>query len=593
MIRKLPDNIINRIAAGEVIERPFAAIKELVENSIDAGSSFIEITVRNGGKSLITVNDDGIGMDKEDLSLAVERHATSKLPSDDLVHISSLGFRGEALPSIGSVSRLKIISRKQDFEACEINVEGGIKSNISPASLNKGTKVEIRDLFYATPARLKFLKSDKAENQRIREILERLAMAYPDIRFKLTSDEKTAFDYENTSPLQRLKQIMGTDFAENSVTINAQKENVTLSGFASLPTLHSSTNQHQYFFVNGRPVNDKLIIGAIKAAYMDFIENGRHPMLCLFLNIDPDEVDVNVHPAKAEVRFRDSSSIRGLIISGIKHALAEAGHKTSHTVSDKALSSFKWDGEYKQSDTPYKHIKGLEGEEYFGRAFQQHQTSSMISELEVQPSARGYNEANTYSQENRFPLGAAKAQLHKNYIVAQNEKGIVIVDQHAAHERLVYERMKKSLMEGGIKRQALLIPEIIEMSEASAEKLLTYRDDLEIMGLSIDSFGSGAVVVNEIPAIIGQSDIKQLVKDLADDINTYGQGISLKEKLDDIIGRISCHGSVRLGRILTLEEMNALLREMEKTPHSGQCKHGRPTYIELDLKDIEKLFGRK
>jgi len=588
MIRRLPDNIINRIAAGEVVERPFAAIKELVENSIDAGATRIEVSIRNGGKSLITVNDNGIGMSKEDLFLAVERHATSKLPNDDLVYISSLGFRGEALPSIGSVSRLKIISRKND-EANEINVEGGNKSDIIPASHNQGTKVEVRDLFYATPARLKFLKSDRAESQRIREVLERLALAYPDISFKFISDAKTVFDYENTAPLHRLKQIMGAEFAENALPIKAEREDIQLTGFTSLPTLHCATNQHQFFFVNGRPVNDKLIIGAIKAAYMDFIEHSRHPMLCLFLNINPNEVDVNVHPAKAEVRFRDSASVRGLIISGIKHAITEAGHKSSNTVSDQALQSFKWNGEYNQSSNNYKNIKGLEGTEYFGRAFHQ-QTSSMLPELNATPSARSYSDNETSTN---YPLGAARAQLHKNYIISQTEKGMVIVDQHAAHERLVYEKMKKSLKEGGIKRQALLLPEVVEMSEIAVETILPYRDELETLGLSIDSFGAGAVVVNEIPALIGQADVKQLGKNLTDDITAYGQGISLKEKLDDICGNIACHGSVRSGRTLTIEEMNSLLREMEATPHSGQCNHGRPTYIELDLKDIEKLFGRK
>lgn len=591
IIRRLPENIVNQIAAGEVIERPFAAIKELVENSIDAGASRIDVFVRDGGKALITVTDNGIGMSAEDLEIAVERHATSKLPNDDLVYISSLGFRGEALPSIGAVSRLKITSRQKDSDAHEINVEGGRKSKVTPATLNYGTKIEVRDLFYATPARLKFLKTDRAENMKIREVLENLAMAYPDIQFIFSTEEKEVFNYTATAPLDRLKQIMGKEFAENALKINAEYENMKLSGFASLPTLHRNTSQYQYFFVNGRPVKDKLIIGAVKGAYMDFIESSRHPMLCLFLDISPEEIDVNVHPAKSEIRFRDSAAARGLIVSGLKHALKEAGHKSA---------TVDWSGQYKQPSSTYKYMKGMEGAEYFGRTFAKEENTASfqtIPEFNITPSAKTYSETEIYAKPNieaeTFPLGAAKAQVHKNYIISQTEKGMVIIDQHAAHERLVYEQMKKDIASNGIKRQILLLPEVVEMSEAAVEKILSRKDELEELGLAIESFGAGAVIVNEIPALLGQGDIKQLIKDIADDILSYSQDISLKEKLEEICGNIACHASVRSGRILTIDEMNHLLREMEATPHSGQCNHGRPTYVELSLNDIEKLFGRR
>jgi len=593
-IRRLPENIINQIAAGEVIERPYSAIKELVENSIDAGSSKIDVFVRDGGKALISITDDGIGMTPDELELAVERHATSKLPDDDLVHISTLGFRGEALPSIAAVSRLKIISRKEKADAHEINVEGGIKSKVSPSSQNKGTKIEVRDLFYATPARLKFLKTDRSENIKIRETLEKLAMAYPDISFSFSTEEKSVFNYPSASSLERLRQIMGKEFAENALSINAVRDEIKLSGFVSLPTLHRNTSQYQYFFVNGRPVQDKLVIGAIKAAYMDFIESGRYPMLCLFLNIDPSEIDVNVHPAKSEIRFRDSAKARGVIISAIKHALQEACHKSA---------TVNWQGEYKQPSSNYKYISGMEGNEYFSRSFIEPQPQSFninngfIPELNITPSAKTYTTEESYIKSDEsfsgYPLGAARAQIHKNYIIAQNEKGLVIIDQHAAHERLVYEQMKKDLDNGGIKRQMLLLPEVVEMTETEVETILSRKEELEELGLYIESFGAGAVIVNEVPALLGQADIKQLIKDITDDISSYSVNISLKEKLKDICGNIACHGSVRSGRILTIDEMNHLLRKMEATPHSGQCNHGRPTYIELELKDIEKLFGRR
>jgi DNA mismatch repair protein MutL len=595
-IRQLPDILINQIAAGEVIERPAAAIKELVENAIDAGASRIEIFIREGGASLMTVTDDGIGMDAKDLSLAVERHATSKLPDDDLVHIQSLGFRGEALPSIGAVSRLSITSRPRGGEeALCITVDAGRKSNPAPASLAQGTKVEVRDLFYATPARLKFLKSPRTETQNIREMIERLAMACPDVYFKLIAEEKTVLDLPTTggdlyeSRLARLRQVMGREFAENAIKIEAERDGKRLTGYAGIPTLNRGVSQYQYLFVNGRPVKDRLLIGAVRGAYADFLASDRHPMLCLFLDVPPDEVDVNVHPAKAEVRFQDSALIRGLIVGGLKHALASAGHRASTTVADQTLQSFQqpsWDGEYRQHQPAYRHIKGMAGAPYDGSYYAREELS-----LGSAPGARTYTEPVMSAPE--YPLGAACAQIHETYIVAQTKDGLVLVDQHAAHERLVYERMKSALAQGGIARQPLLLPEIVEMDESAAARLLSRKGELEELGLFIESFGPGAVAVQEVPALLGQANLQQMVKDLADDIAAFGQTMRLKEKFEEICSTMACHGSVRAGRRLTAEEMNALLRQMENTPHSGQCNHGRPTYVELKLHDIEKLFGRR
>lgn len=591
-IRRLPETLINQIAAGEVIERPAAAVKELVENAIDAGSSRIEVFIREGGASLMTVSDDGVGMTEEELNLAVERHATSKLPDDNLVHISSLGFRGEALPSIGAVSRLTLTSRPRNnkkSDAATITVDAGRKSPVTPAAHPVGTKVEIRDLFYATPARLKFLKSPRTEAQNVRDVIEHLAMAYPDIYFKLTHDDKTVLELPATGSLERLRQLMGREFSENALRIDAERDGIRLTGYAGLPTLNRGTNQYQYFFVNGRPVKDRLIIGAIRGAYMDFLAHGRHPMLCLFLSIPPDLVDVNVHPAKAEVRFQDSGLIRGMIVGSLKHALAESGHRASTTVAEQTLQSFQvpasqspaipWDGEYRQTQPSYKNLKGMAGAPYIGSYY-----------FETQPASR---EQEAIIEQTDFPLGAACAQVHETYIVAQTKDGLVLVDQHAAHERLVYERMKREMASGNIPRQPLLLPEVVELDEPSVERLLARKGELEELGLSLDSFGPGAVAVQETPALLGEVNIQQLVRDLADDIVTFGQTMTLKEKLEEVCSTMACHGSVRAGRRLNQDEMNALLRQMEKTPHSGQCNHGRPTYVELKLHDIEKLFGRK
>lgn len=615
-IRHLPETLINQIAAGEVVERPSAAVKELVENAIDAGAARIEVVLRDGGRSYIAVSDDGIGMTADELVAATDRHATSKLPDDDLVHISALGFRGEALPSIGAVSRLSLTSRAKGAEdAFCLKVEGGKKHPVAPAAHAEGTKVEVRDLFYATPARLKFLKTARAEAQSVREVLDRLAMAWPDIAFKMTHDERVSINYPAETGdmferrLNRLGRIMGADFAANALRIDAKREHCHLTGYAGLPTLNRGTSQYQHLFVNGRPVKDKLLIGAVRGAYADFLANNRYAMLCLFLEVPPDEVDVNVHPAKAEVRFRDNAAIRGLIVSSLRHALAEAGHRASTTVAAQTLGAFHtpeqqqnpaqhWDGEYRQNPAGYKNLKGMEGVPYQGTAWQQQQSSpSMLGGFGAAPAARHENypvpQAVNDAPPEEWPLGAARAQLHETYIVAQTKDGLVLVDQHAAHERLVYERMKKAMAGEGIKRQPLLLPEVVELDEPAAERLIERQDELAEMGLVVESFGAGAVAVQEVPALLGQTNIQKLIRDLADDLATYGQTVSLKEKMQDICGTMACHGSVRAGRRLTIDEMNALLRQMEETPHSGQCNHGRPTYVELKLADVEKLFGRR
>jgi len=619
-IRHLPETLINQIAAGEVIERPAAAVKELVENAIDAGASRIDVTIRDGGASLIAVTDDGMGMTADELVMAVDRHATSKLPDNDLVHIASLGFRGEALPSIGAVSRLTITSRPKSqphADAASITVDAGKKIAPVPAALSQGTKVEVRDLFYATPARLKFLKSPRTETQNVRDVLEHLAMAYPDIAFRLQSDERTLLDLPvapvlqpSEKRLERLRQIMGRDFADNALPLNAERETLAMTGFAALPTLNRGTSQYQYFFVNGRPVRDKLIVGAVRGAYNDFLAHGRHPMLCLFINIPPDQVDVNVHPAKAEVRFQDSALVRGLIVGGIKHALVAAGHRASSTVANETLQSFQspetqssttgWDGHYRQQQPGYKNLKGLAGNPYTGSAYYgaaaENLSADNLPGLEHTPSARMHMAQDMQQPATpaaQHPLGAACAQIHENYIVAQTQDGLVLVDQHAAHERLVYEKMKQALENGGIARQTLLLPEVVELDDNATERLLSRADELAEMGLIIESFGPGAIVVQEIPALLGKMNIPQMVRDLADDIVTYGATHSLKDKMEEVCSTMACHGSVRSGRRLTADEMNALLRQMEQTPHAGQCNHGRPTYVELKLHDIEKLFGRR
>jgi DNA mismatch repair protein MutL len=610
-IRRLPPETVNRIAAGEVVERPASAVKELVENALDAGALRVEVQADGGGLTRILVADDGQGLAADELPLAVERHATSKLSPDDagdydLLHISTLGFRGEALPSIGSVARLSITSRAMgQADANAIFVEGGAVGAVSPAGFPgpHGARVEIRDLFYATPARLKFMKSERSEAMAIAEELKRQAMAHEATAFSLDLDGRRTLRLpaETAGPdgrLARLSAIMGREFSDNALAIDHEREGVRLSGFAGLPTYNRGNAAHQYLFVNGRPVRDRLLQGALRAAYADFLARDRHPLAALYVELDTAYVDVNVHPAKAEVRFRDPALVRGLIIGGLRHALAGAGHRASTTVSTAALGGFR-PGGY----TPPPSAAGYSAWRQGG--WQPHAMAAAIQSIPglTEVSARaepgwepGMAEAGAAPVFDPvdYPLGAARAQVHETYIVAQTRDGVVIVDQHAAHERLVYERMKGEMaQEGGVTRQALLLPEVVELDPAEAERVAAKAGELAALGLMLEPFGPGAVLVRETPALLGETDVQGLVRDIADDLAENGQALALKERLEDVCSTMACHGSVRAGRRLSAPEMNALLRQMEATPHSGQCNHGRPTYVELKLADIERLFGRR
>ena len=584
-IRRLSEGTINRIAAGEVVERPASAVKELVENALDAGAARIDVAISAGGADLILVEDDGEGMSADDLALAVERHATSKLRGDDLSNIQTMGFRGEALPSIGAVARLSIASRTADGEAHEIRVDGGHVDGPAPTGFRArgqhGARVEVRELFFATPARLKFLKSARSEDLATIDIVKRLAMARPDVGFTLTLDGRRALDLAAEADffsgrLNRLAKIMGRDFGDNAAPVSVEREGVKIAGFAGLPTYNRANSAMQFLFVNGRPVRDKLLIGAVRGAYADFLSKDRHPALALFLDCDPAFVDVNVHPAKIEVRFRDSGLVRGLIVSALKRALSEAGHRASTTVAGDALASLRSGAYVYQEPRPSQGMFDA-AREYHAPLFT---PGARVEEAPADTPAD-------------TPLGAARAQLHETYIVAQTKDGIVIVDQHAAHERLVYEKMKQAMADGGIARQPLLIPEVVDLDPAEVERVAARADQLAELGLVVEKFGPDAVVVREVPAMLGKLDIKGLLRDLADDIAETGSALSLKERLEAVAGTLACHTSVRAGRRLNAEEMNALLREMEATPHSGQCNHGRPTYVELKLSDIERLFGRR
>jgi DNA mismatch repair protein MutL len=589
-IRRLSEGTINRIAAGEVVERPASAVKELVENALDARAARIDIAMSAGGADLILVEDDGIGMEADDLALAIERHATSKLGDDDLSSIATMGFRGEALPSIGAVARLAIASRTATSEAHEIRVDGGRAEGPVPAGFRAkgqhGTRVEVRELFYATPARLKFLKSARSEEIAALDAVKRLAMARPDVAFTLTLDGRRALDLSaETDPLlgrlDRLANIMGRDFAANAAPVAAEREGVSITGFAGLPTYNRANSLQQFLFVNGRPVRDKVLVGAVRGAYADHLARDRYPALALFVDCDPAFVDVNVHPAKTEVRFRDSGLVRGLIVSALKHALHDAGHRASTTVAGDALAALRPQAA-PHYHRPEPHAVMEAAREFHAPLFAGESVGSVRTE-----------QAPAVPTSAELPLGLARAQLHETYIVAQTGDGIVIVDQHAAHERLVYERMKQAMASGGIARQPMLIPEVVDLDPAAAERIVARGDELAELGLVVESFGPDAVVVREVPAMLERLDLRGLLRDLADDIAETGSALSLKERLEDVAGTLACHTSVRAGRRLNAEEMNALLREMEATPHSGQCNHGRPTYVELKLADIERLFGRR
>ncbi len=594
-IRQLSPETVNRIAAGEVVERPASVVKELVENALDAGATEIEIVTAAGGLSLIRVTDDGCGMDAQDLALCVERHATSKLDSDDLLAIHTLGFRGEALPSIGSIAHLTIASRPRGSrDALEIAVDRGAKQALKPAALNPGTQIEVRDLFSATPARLKFLKSERAENLAVSEAVKRLAMAHPHVGFSLTLGERTGLRLPRCEPtadgmLQRLGRIMGREFMDDAVPVGGEREGIAVRGFAGLPTLHRPDAALQFLFVNGRPVRDKLVIGAVRAAYGDLVPKGRHPLLALFVELPPTEVDVNVHPAKVEVRFRDGATVRSLLIGALRHALETAGFRASAQGGARTLETLGRTPVAAAFDQVYPDTATQAFRETLGLA-ERHQAA--FADLDLPTADAAAHEEAPLPDNERRPLGAARAQLHETYIVAQTETSVVIVDQHAAHERLVYERMKKALANGGIARQALLIPAVVEVTDDEALVLDEKAGELSELGLVLERFGPAAVAVREVPALLGTTSVDGLVRDLAADLLADGTGAPLRERLEAIASRMACHGSVRAGRRLSPAEMNALLREMEATPFSGQCNHGRPTYVELKLTDIERLFGR-
>mgnify|MGYP005985404855 FL=1 len=624
VIRQLDEGAINRIAAGEVVERPASAVKELVENAIDAGAHRITVDYADGGKTLIRVTDDGCGMTADDLPLALSRHATSKIDGSDLLDIHTFGFRGEALPSLGAVGRLKITSRAEDHDGVTLSVSGGHIDPIKPAALTKGTVVELRDLFFATPARLKFLRTDRAEAQAISDVIKRLAMAEPFVGFTLRdvsgggegrvtfrADPQTGDMFDALQG--RLATVLGKEFAENALAIDSEREGLHLTGYAALPTYSRGSSVQQFLFVNGRPVRDKLLLGALRAAYFDYLSRDRHPAACLFIDVDPHRVDVNVHPAKSEVRFREPAEARSLIVSGLRNALSAAGHRASTTVAQATLGAMRPENaghNVQASEAPAggaPHVYQMDRRGHSGYTMPSRPSSEMMqssydwhapdradvpgfAEMAI-PSARVEDVA-PHPLAEALPLGAARAQVHENYIIAQTETGIVIVDQHAAHERLVYEKLKKLMAENGVASQALLIPEVIELGANDAQTLLDLADDLAGLGLVIEAFGGGAIAVRETPAILGRVDATAMISDILDELADLGDSQTVQARIEAVLSRVACHGSIRSGRWMRGEEMNALLREMESTPHSGQCNHGRPTYVELKLADIERLFGR-
>ncbi len=585
-IRQLSQVEINRIAAGEVIERPASAIKELIENAIDAGSTSIEIIAQNGGLSLLRVTDDGCGMDEADLSLCIERHATSKLPAGNLQDIRTLGFRGEALPSLGSVAALRIVTRPAGLaRGFEISVENGRKSAIRPAAARPGTCVEIRDLFAATPARLKFTKSERAENTAITDVVKRLALACPHIGFSLTVGERASFALPGADPhdenavRHRLARIMGRDFAEGSEAVHLERDGISLSGFAGRPTLNRPDASLQYLFVNGRPVKDRLLLSAIRGAYQDLVPRGRYPLVALFLGVPAEDLDVNVHPAKAEVRFREASLIRSLVVSALSQTL-----RTGASVPPRPFSgSLPPSGAEPTSGQQYRAPLRATWQPYTGGAANGFAEEAAAPLAPLDSSGAGRPEER---------LGTARAQLHKTYILSETADGVILVDQHAAHERIVYEKLKAALSGGRIARQLLLIPEIVEMAEEDAELVLEHRDKLTESGLVLESFGPGAVIVRETPSLLGQCDLQSLVRDLTHELKDNANG-GVDARLHAICATMACHGSVRAGRPMRIDEMNALLREMELTPNAGQCNHGRPTFVELSRGDLERLFERR
>ena len=594
-VRQLSEDVVNRIAAGEVVERPASVVKELVENALDAGARRIDVFTDGGGRRLIAVTDDGEGMTRADLLLSVERHATSKLTDDDLVSISTLGFRGEALPSIGAVARLSINSRhRSEPHAWSVEVDAGVKSELKPAALGEGTRVEVRDLFYATPARLKFLKLDRTEAEAVRDVVRRLAMSRPDVAFTIAGEERSPVTFAaalpgSTGRLTRLADVLGMDFRSNAVEIAAEREGVSVAGFAALPTLTRANSLGQYLFVNGRPVRDKLLVGAVRAAYADYLPRDRHPLVALFVELPAREVDVNVHPAKAEVRFRNAGLVRALIVQALKTALARDGTRAATTGGTATIAAFR-----PRRETSRQTWVGLRGGGFAEASQAAFEIGAPEADLGtgLDPHLAAEIAAGLVDALDH-PLGAARAQVHETYIVAQTRDGLVIVDQHAAHERIVYERLKAALAKTGVARQILLIPDVIELDEADVERLLAHTEELAQYGVVIELFGPGAVALRETPSLLGEVDGGGLLRDLAEHIGEWDETLPLERRLMHVAATMACHGSVRAGRRLKAQEMNALLREMEVTPNSGQCNHGRPTYVELKLTDIERLFGRR
>lgn len=613
-IKILNSNTINQIAAGEVLERPFAAVKELIENALDAGATKIDVTIENGGKSYICVTDNGCGIDKDELALALMRHATSKLPDEDLQNINFFGFRGEALPSMAAVSRVQITSRTAEADsAYAIKASNGNISEVFPAPLSCGTKVEVRDMFFSTPARLKFLKSDITETGKIEEIIKHTAMANPLVSFTLKDEKKERIRYTasvfrddlNKAFQTRFEAIFGQNFKENFISVDEKKEPVSLKGFISLPTYSKQNSLSQYLFINGRPIKDRLVMGAVKAAYSGLMAGDRYPVVALFISMPPAMVDVNVHPAKTEVRFRDYGQIRGLIVNALRNALTAESSKVAGLISENTLKAFT----YQSASTPYSSARSNEAGKKFNYQYSfnsapkvaptysvaDENTATMPLKLEENFSAFNYFDEKVQEKQEEDdtfpPLGLARGQLHRTYIISQTKDGIVIVDQHAAHERLTYEKIRKA--KGISASQMLLTPYIVDLSAKAAEHLLQYKKEMEDLGLAVDSFGEGSVVVRAVPALLKDTDITQLINDISDTIEDFSGALSLEEKIKDICATMACHNSVRAGRTLNAAEMNALLRQMEQEPNSAQCIHGRPTYVELKLKDIERLFGRR
>ena len=605
-VRQLAEGVVNRIAAGEVVERPASVVKELVENALDAGATRIEVVTDGGGSRLIRVTDDGTGMTAADLALAVDRHATSKLPDDDLLDIRTLGFRGEALPSIGAVAHLEITTRHVgEQHAWGIAVDGGAKSPVKPAALGAGTRVEVRDLFYATPARLKFLKSERSESEAIRDVVRRLAMSRPDVAFVLAGEERAPITWAAALPgppgrLARLADVLGGEFRANAVEVHSQRNGTIVEGFAALPTHTRANTLGQYLFVNGRPVRDKLLIGVVRGAYADYLPRDRHPIVALFVQLDAREVDVNVHPAKAEVRFREPHLVRSLLMHALQEGLRREGQRAASTGGSATVAAFRpaaaprrgsWD--WRRSPWRPTDPRGMPAPSRGGAALGFAEAAQAAFDVGAPAADARVEMVEPAPDLLERPLGAARAQVHETYIVAQTRDGLVIVDQHAAHERIVYERLKAALEKSGVARQILLIPEIVELDESDVERLVARAEELARYGLALEPFGPGAVAVRETPSLLGEIDAKAMVQDLAEHMAEWEEALPLERRLMHVAATMACHGSVRAGRRLRPEEMNALLREMEATPNSGQCNHGRPTYVELKLSDIERLFGRR